>query len=275
MIKKTLIALCAGITFATSGCYFQKDEVPIEVADGVMDMVIEGSMMGQFKDKVTKLETRYGNFDLDNADILKYHKGDDRLVVYIRDIHREEVFQEKIYQTINELQKENGIELLLLENFPEKELTKEYIVDKLVNTDVVTKAVYYVLYGFWTPDTKEKLMKLADAGITYEYMNDTQVLTYGVEDEDIHDVASIIATRQPKGKGFLWLFKTVVVDKRNETSVENIVKYMKATGNDKAVFICGAAHTKGITEGLEKEGVSYIVVEPKGLEKALMIQNQK
>lgn len=276
MIKRTLIALCAGITLATSGCYLQsRDEVPKEVSDSMIEMVYEGSMIGKFENKVTKLETQIGKLDLDNAEILKYHKGDNRLVVYIRNIHRKEGFQEKIYQTIGELQKENGIELLLLENSPEKEMTKKYIEDRLVNTNVINKAIYFILYGFWTPDTKEKLMKLADAGITYEYMNDTKVLTYGLEDEDIHEVAGIIAMRQPKGKGAVWLYKTVIVDKRNETLVGNVVKYMGETGKDEAVFICGAAHTKGITEGLEKEGMSYIVVEPKGMEEELKILNQK
>ena len=69
----------------------------------------------------------------------------------------------------------------------------------------------------------------------------------------------------------IWLYREVLLEKRSEMLVKNTVQRMEKIGEDKAIFICGAGHTKSILENLEKEGVSYIVIQPKGLDEKLKI----
>ena len=125
------------------------------------------------------------------------------------------------------------------------------------------------MFGFWTPETKEEVSKILDAGFTYEYFNSSEMETYGAEDEDFHDTAAFVAYRYPKSEGTVWLYEKIILDKRSEIDVKNTVERMKETGKDKAIFICGAAHTKGILNTLEEEGVSYLVIQPKGLDEKL------
>lgn len=245
----------------------KKKELIEEINRKTTQLTLEGSMLHELTDRISYLKTPLHEFDLDYADILKYHKGDNRLVVFIQDMHKDKDMQEKIYKTIDELRKENGVDLLVLENFPNEEVTKEKlykIVDSLPH-----KIMSRVVYGFWMPKTEEDVGKVFDAGFAYEYNNKDKIKTYGSEDEEFHELTGEINSRLPKSKGRLWLHQELILDKRSETGVKNTVRRMETNGMSKAIFICGAGHTKGTIEILEEEGVSYLVLQPKGMDEKL------
>lgn len=241
-------------------------EINLKLSEAVRKQSYEDSMIRKFRDKKQYLETDDHTFNFDDADILKYHKGDDRLVVYIQDMHHDKGLQERVYNTIDELNKENGIELLVLENLPDKEITKEQLVSRFKeHTGLLERTVYRILLGFWTPQTKEDALKIFEGGVSYEYANDSKIKTYGAEDEDFHNTSAFLALGVPQSEGSIWLFKNVILDKRSEIDTKNTIKRMKEDGKDKAILVCGAGHTKGIIETLEKEGVSYLIIQPQGL----------
>ena len=232
---------------------------------------LEGMMHPELSERKSSVKFSGHSFDFDNADILKYYHNEnsDKLVIYIRDIHKSSAFegknlvQDNLYNTIDELYKENGTDLLVLEGTPQEEINKEF-VDSQVG--VLTKIFWKLWYGFWMPETKEEALEALSGGLAYEYMNDTKIETCGAEDANVHEAAWYIATNKIKSKGQAWLFDKVIVEKRNEIGVEKTLQYMEKYGKKQAILVFGAAHTKGLTELLEKEGVSYIVIQPKGVD---------
>jgi hypothetical protein len=232
---------------------------------------LEGMMHPELSERKSSVKFSDHSFDFDNAEILKYYHTDksDKLVIYIRDIHKSSIFdgknlvQNNLYKTIDELYKENGTDLLVLEGTPQEEITKEWID---LNVGVLTKIIWELWYGFWTPKTKEEALEALSGGVAYEYINDTKIETCGAEDANIHEAAWYIATNKIKSEGQAWLFEKIIVEKRNEIGVEKTLKYMEKYGKKQAILVFGAAHTKGLTELLEKEGVSYIVIQPKGVD---------
>lgn len=248
----------------------KKAAVIEKVVKEITKKSLEGMMWPELSERKpdTKLSDQYFNFD--NAEILKsYHnKNSDKLVVYIRDIHKSSVFegkhlvQENLYNTIDELYKENSIDLLVLEGTPQEELTKEWINS---NVNVwYQKLFWYIFQGFWVPENKEEALKAFSGGVAYEYMNDTKIETCGAEDEDVHNAAWYIATSPTRSEGKVWLFEKIISDKRSEIGVEKTLQYMEKSGKKKAIIVFGAAHTKRIAEMLEEKGISYIVIQPKG-----------
>ena len=242
-----------------------------EVITEINEQSLEGMMCNELKERKSSVKFSGYSFDLDNADILKYYnnKNSDKLVIYIRDIHKLSAFegknlvQDNLYNTIDELYKENGTDLLVLEGTPQEEVTKDFVDS---NTGFLTKIIWKLWYGFWTPKDKEEALEAFPGGLAYEYVNDTKIETCGAEDANIHEAAWYIATNSIKSEGQAWLFDKVIVEKRNEIGVEKTLKYMEKYGKKQAILVFGAAHTKGLTELLEKEGVSYIVIQPKGVD---------
>lgn len=232
---------------------------------------LEGMMYPQLSERKSNVRLSDQVFDFDNAEILKtyYNKNSDKLVIYIRDMHKSSdlegktVVQDNLYNMIDELCKENGIDLLVLEGTPQEEITKDFIDS---NVGLFTKLVWQVWYGFWTPQNKDDALKALSGGIAYEYINGTKIETCGAEDANIHETAWFIANNRIKSEGQAWLFDKVIVEKRNEIGIEKTLKYMDQYGKKKAILVFGAAHTKGLTELLEKKGVSYIVMQPKGVD---------
>lgn len=51
--------------------------------------------------------------------------------------------------------------------------------------------------------------------------------------------------------------------KRDEVLIQNTLRKMKEEGRDTSILIAGGFHTRGITELLRKEGVSYVVATPR------------
>lgn len=259
---------CAGLKRIEDKKYAKVQQ---EVITEMNKQSLEGMMCNELKERKSSVKFSDHSFDFDNAEILKYYHNEnsDKLVIYIRDIHKSSAFegknlvQDNLYNTIDELCKENGTDLLILEGTPQEEINKEF-VDSQVG--VLTKIFWKLWYGFWMPKDKEEALEALSGGLAYEYMNDTKIETCGAEDANIHETAWYIATNSIKSEGQAWLFDKVIVEKRNEIGVEKTLKYMEKYGKKQAILVFGAAHTKGLTELLEKEGISYIVVQPKGVD---------
>ncbi len=89
---------------------------------------LEGMMHYELTERKSSVKFSDHCFDLDNAEILKYYHNEnsDKLVIYIRDIHKPSAFegknlvQDNLYNTIDELYKENGTDLLVLEGIPQR-----------------------------------------------------------------------------------------------------------------------------------------------------------
>lgn len=246
----------------------ERKEIRERVSKEMNKKGLEGVMWHELKERIPKAKLNSYNFDFDNAEIVKtyYNKEDDRLVVFIRDIHKLENIQENLYQTIDELHKENGVDLLILEGCLPRELTRESIKS---NISILSKIYWRICHKFWVPETESQAKKAFSAGCAYEYVNDSEIKTYGLEDKDIHDAAGYILMTGPRSEGEVWLFENVVLDKRSEIGVERTLEYMKKTGEKEAMLVFGAGHTKKILECLENEGVSYVVVQPKGVDAEL------
>lgn len=252
-------------------CSVDNKKVVEKVVKEINRQGLEGIMNSELVERKTNTKFSDQYFDFDNAEILKcyYNENSDKLVVYIRDVHKlsflegKNLVQDNLYNTIDELCKENDISLLVLEGTHQEELTKEFINS---NISIWYKLFWRAWHGFWIPEAKEDALKAFSGGVAYEYINDTKVETRGAEDEDTHDAAWNIAKTPVRSEGKIWLFEKVITDRRSEIGVEKILQYMKEYDKKKAMLVFGAAHTKKIVELLEKEGVSYIVVQPKGVD---------
>ena len=268
LLGSTLLLGCT--VYTESKKQPQDKKVEEKVLNELNRQSIDG-IMTELKDRKSSLKFSGYNFDFDNADILKYYKGNsDKLVIYIRDIHKSSAFegknlvQDNLYNTIDELYNENGIDLLVLEGGHEEELTKGWIKENGIS--FLQNIYWYLSYGFWTPETKDQSLIAFSGGVAYEYFNDTKIKTCGAEDANIHETAWYIATNKVKSEGQAWLFEEIILNKRSEIGVEKTLDYMKNSGKKEAVLVFGAAHTKKILEHLEKKGVSYVVVQPKGID---------
>jgi len=271
--------LSAGLFLGYSTCSqlqnLNKDRnnaaVKRKVVTEINQLSLEGMMTYELLERKPSVKLNDQTFDFDNAEVLKSYnnKNSDKLVIYIRDIHKASGFdgrttvQDNLYNTIDELYKENGTDLLVLEGTPQEEVTKEYIDS---NVGVLTKIFWKVWYGFWTPKNKEEALEALSGGVAYEYVNGTKVQTCGAEDANIHETAWYLANSTIKSEGYSWLFDKIIVEKRNEIGIEKTLQYMEKYDKKTAILVFGAAHTKGLTELLEKKGVSYIIVQPKGVD---------
>jgi len=225
-----------------------------------------GIMWGELADRKSKAEVGNEKFDLENAEILKakHNPKSDKLVVYMRDIHYDRPIQDKAYDAIDEIRNENKTTLLGLEGMVDGEVTRESLADEI---GFGGKLMTLLLNGFWTPKDREQAMQaFSGAGYAYEYVNGKAVDSCGLEDEDVYNAAKNIAYTPVKSEGAIEIFKVVVSDMRSRICVEKMLKQMDSSGSKKALFIYGAAHTRGIIDALEKAGVSYAIVQPKGLD---------
>lgn len=268
-------ALLAGYTLCTGLKRIEEDQKYTKIRQEVLTEInrqsLEGMMHPELSERKSSVKFSDYSFDFDNAEILKYYhnKKSDKLVIYIRDVHKSSDFegknlvQDNLYNTIDELYKENGTDLLVSEGTPQEEITKE-LIDS--NIGFLDKLLWKLLHGFWMPETKEDALKAFSGATAYEYINDTKIETCGAEDANIHETAWYIANNQIKSEGHAWLFDKVILEKRNEVGVKKTLDYMKKHGKKQAILVFGAAHTKGLTELLEKEGISYVVVQPKGVD---------
>ncbi|MBM3200194.1 hypothetical protein FJZ53_04610 [Candidatus Woesearchaeota archaeon] len=275
------IVLGAGLVMGYSACsqlkemgsesYRKKQEKGKVITQRINKVSLEGMMADELEQKYEKIKINGETFDCESASIIKYHesKKSDKLIVYIQDIHKASSFgdktvvQESLYNSIDEMNKENSIDMLVLEGTPQEDVTKEMIES---NTSNFYKLFWYVFRGFWMPEGKEQSLTAFPAGVAYEYVNDTLIETRGAEDEDIHNTAWYVATTPTTSEGKVWLFEKLVSEKRSEIGVEKTLQYMAQSRKKKAVLVFGAAHTRKIVECLEKEDVSYIVLQPKGVD---------
>jgi len=67
-----------------------------------------------------------------------------------------------------------------------------------------------------------------------------------------------------------------LLDLRSETFVKNMQNFMEEEKKDRAILNVGVAHVEKVTELLEKDSFSYLVVWPDGLAETLdYLESQK
>lgn len=211
----------------------------MRIGKGLTQLAIEEESLDD-ETMLRKLNIGNYSFDFDKAYIIKskFYDNDKGLIVYIKNFEEDYKVQKSIHQTLEELLKENRLELLLLELETDEEVFSNSV-------------------------TGEELRD--SGGHHFEFIYDDKITTLGAESElkarELLEFSENIVLNLGKGHDCLSLFREEVVYKRSKVMAEKVIKEMKNRNKELAVLICGGSHARSLVKSFEDNGTSYIVVE--------------
>lgn len=231
-----------GLSLALSPglAYSQNPDIQhMRIGKGLTQLAIEEESLDN-ETKLRKLNIGDYYFDFDKAYIIKskFYANDKGLIVYIKNFEEDYKVQKSIYQILEELLKENNLELLLLELETDEEVFSDSV-------------------------TGEELRD--SGGHHFEFIYEDKITTLGAESElkarKLLEFSENIVLNLGKGHDCLPLFKEEVVYKRSKVMVEKVIKEMKNRNKELSVLICGGSHARSLVKNFEDNGISYIVME--------------
>lgn len=200
------------------------------------------------------------DFDLSNSVIIKvkdYNSKD--TVLLIRDLHRTPVVQKEIFRTLDELIKENGLDLIVVEHEHKKEIKKEDIIAKRSQLET------YAKQGISSEDLEE-LLEWYPIRVLFKLYNDDVTLR-GAEEKELYELAVyecfMLSDSIDKGLPYdLKRMEEIIINERSHVGVKKALEFLKEDNIDLCVLLFGGGHTQSIINTLEEKKISYIVIEP-------------
>lgn len=258
----------------------------IKIEETVNQAVVNGEAYYENKFFLNKFKIKGQEFNISNSFIVRAKEFDtDKLVIYIKDRHDRPEIQEEIYYTLEELVKENNLKLLGFEGSEEeKKITRDDMLNTVEKKLSQEKSLYTreqmkkfikrckMLAELHDTNSEEKIQKKLVGilshyllgGYIFEIAYNNEVDSYGIEDKEIFEEARRInkETCFEGNIGSLPKFEDKVIEERTNKSIDILLEKMDETNTKTAIIVYGGGHTRSIVEKLEKERISYLILEP-------------
>lgn len=118
---------------------------------------------------------------------------------------------------------------------------------------------------------------MLSAAEIYDVLHPGKIRVYGIEDQNLYKQHS----RLLFGKDPTRYLRPIpsqtdheqIIAKRSHAMVANALNFMQTEKVDKVIIIAGTAHIEGIEHLLENNNISFITIEPHGLQESLEVKN--